>query len=1397
MSNISQTAPPPAHVRSRHPHPWRRRILWVLLLLTCLTAGVSLLTQWGLRLTVNELQRLLPGLAITHVEGTLAGHIAMHDVRYVSAHEELHLDSLSIDADPLCLIRRRICIEDIAIGTLDWHTTVPRPSTGFDFPAVALPAMVLPVNITLSNVRMKEMIIRDKRFRMSILDARLRAHTDRQHVIIQEAATRLQFGSFGIDAELSGDIDLRGDRTVNLSPRVVLDFGGVEDLQIRGNLRGPALTPSLQASTKGLVDASVELQASFLEKGWPVKGRVQDLEPTRLTEDGLTLSDTTADISGHVTRYHLKGTTRVSGIPHVRDVIASIETTGGFNGLEKAIVNARFDDTQKARYEGRFDWYPALAWKGELSIVNLDVGQWIEQLKTRISGSTRTEGRWWIDTPLHLGIEDLNLEGSWQGHAIRAQMDGESTGWDARIDSLAVTIGKNRIDASGTLGEQWDASVQLDLPALDALLPGLQGNILGQVDVKGDRHDPIIHATAESPLLVTGGNQWESVKASVSGTPGNHRVTADASTLGYGLAIMADGRWKDGLWQGRAQRLELTRDKHPLVAPSPVIVNYQLDQQRLEIKDLCLVGEAVRPRERWCGNARMKLSPLSGDVTVRLENADPAWLSPFIASYYKGAPGRWTGQAALALKGGRPVSAEWTASGRQVQLKRVAGKLLRPTLTSDKIASQGKWSKNRLQASVSAGWASDGFLDATVDIPSLAAPSTFTMSAGTRQLPVSWITPWITGIKSKQGEVSGKLVGRVEQGWPRLDGEVMVADTALQLGNDSDNIIDKLGVTLIAANDRVTVEASFIDPQGARWQLTEPVSVRIDPALQRLQWLAGCLGNEAGALCGTGSWDRQTGLIVDATAKGSITPWVAPFLQEGVVLDGPFEGRIALGERHGRLHGNATFHSTVTAERGLEAESRNSRAEITVNAMLENGAVTLESTVSTGAQGELTARAQLGLAPPHSLDGRLDIQGLDLAAFAPLLPDIGTLQGRLDGNMRASGTTSAPGLAGEFTINDGKASSARFPLTLQHFTARAALSDTSAVLTAGFSNGRGTGELRSRADWSSGKLITDTHMTTRQYPLRRGSEIKIRVDSDLTLRSQPGDILLEGLVKIDEGFIRIASLPESATQISSDVVYVDGDDIQDAMSLPNVRANVTLQLNDLLQIDALGAQVRMKGAVGISYAPPLDPEGKGSFNVTEGYYKGYGQKLTIRKGQIIFNGPLDNPMLAIIAVREVDGVEAGLNITGPAQQPETTLFANKGGLSEQDILTYIITGRAPSEGAGDNRAAVNQALLAIGLYGGENVARDLASKVGIEDLEISTSSTQRRPNAEVENSFNVGGYVSPRLFVQYGVGINTPVNTLTLRYRLSRNVFLEALSGAESALDLLYSFEVERTAARE
>lgn len=55
----------------------------------------------------------------------------------------------------------------------------------------------------------------------------------------------------------------------------------------------------------------------------------------------------------------------------------------------------------------------------------------------------------------------------------------------------------------------------------------------------------------------------------------------------------------------------------------------------------------------------------------------------------------------------------------------------------------------------------------------------------------------------------------------------------------------------------------------------------------------------------------------------------------------------------------------------------------------------------------------------------------------------------------------------------------------------------------------------------------------------------------------------------------------------------------------------------------------------------------------------------------------------------------------------------------------------------------------------------------------------------------LSGYVLPGLKVKYGVGIFDSLATLTLRYRVIPKLYVEAATGVDQALDMLYSFEFD------
>jgi translocation and assembly module TamB len=85
------------------------------------------------------------------------------------------------------------------------------------------------------------------------------------------------------------------------------------------------------------------------------------------------------------------------------------------------------------------------------------------------------------------------------------------------------------------------------------------------------------------------------------------------------------------------------------------------------------------------------------------------------------------------------------------------------------------------------------------------------------------------------------------------------------------------------------------------------------------------------------------------------------------------------------------------------------------------------------------------------------------------------------------------------------------------------------------------------------------------------------------------------------------------------------------------------------------------------------------------------------------------------------------------------------------------------------------------------VAGQLGSHVGIEDVSLESDVTN-------ETSLVLGRYLSPRLYVSYGISLTEQINTLKLRYTLGDHWTIktevgQGPTGQISGLDLVYSID--------
>ncbi|HBT30672.1 MAG TPA: translocation and assembly module TamB, partial [Erwinia persicina] len=144
-------------------------------------------------------------------------------------------------------------------------------------------------------------------------------------------------------------------------------------------------------------------------------------------------------------------------------------------------------------------------------------------------------------------------------------------------------------------------------------------------------------------------------------------------------------------------------------------------------------------------------------------------------------------------------------------------------------------------------------------------------------------------------------------------------------------------------------------------------------------------------------------------------------------------------------------------------------------------------------------------------------------------------------------------------------------------------------------------------------------------------------------------------------------------------------------------------------------------------------------------------------------------------------VTAGVRVTGLADEPKVEIFSDPA-KSQQEALSYLLRGQGLGA-SGSDSDALTSALVGLGVAQSGQVVGKIGETFGVSNLALDTAGVGDSQQVQVS------GYVLPGLQVKYGVGIFDSLATLTLRYRLMPKLYLEAVSGIDQALDVLYQFE--------
>jgi len=388
--------------------------------------------------------------------------------------------------------------------------------------------------------------------------------------------------------------------------------------------------------------------------------------------------------------------------------------------------------------------------------------------------------------------------------------------------------------------------------------------------------------------------------------------------------------------------------------------------------------------------------------------------------------------------------------------------------------------------------------------------------------------------------------------------------------------------------------------------------------------------------------------------------------------------------------------------------------------------------------------------------------------------------GKLNITVAANGTLGTPYLIGNV---DGK--------DLQFSLPTEGVNFSNGELQASFENDK---LLIKKASWQGG----DGHLQATGFLLFEKGKPQIdldwtaekftaisRADRLLTLNGSGKTTLANDLLMISGNF----TVARGLVELSDEDTPVLGDDVvilgqTDSVSEPALKIllnGLRIDVGKEFTLRGRGLDAHLTGAVTLTGLTQYRPHTEGVIQVKEGSYFAYGQKLTIERGIINFNGTVDNPGVNIRAMRNSTPVNAGIEITGTAFVPITKLVSDPT-VADSEKLSWLVLGHGMDQTTKNDYGLLSLAAGVL-LSQGQSVPlqTQLARAAGLDEFSFS--------GGDADSAAVVfGKRLSSRLYLSYQKSISGLLDVARLTYNMTSRWSLRGEAGTESAVDVLYTF---------
>lgn|GEM_PF-204301 len=487
--------------------------------------------------------------------------------------------------------------------------------------------------------------------------------------------------------------------------------------------------------------------------------------------------------------------------------------------------------------------------------------------------------------------------------------------------------------------------------------------------------------------------------------------------------------------------------------------------------------------------------------------------------------------------------------------------------------------------------------------------------------------------------------------------------------------------------------------------------------------------------------------------------------------EGALFGQAEITSASGRISEAGASAQEEAADALLSYEGLAMRAQLegeSANATLQLG--------FTGG-GNLAGEVQVGelLSASPTVDGKATLTIADLSPVGLFVPQLADVHGSGEANVQVTGTVTAPNITGNAHFRALSAEVPQVGIKLQEGELQAELSPGRDITLSGQLKS-GDGVVRFTGETTQQNVLS-VKVQGKDFLAANIPGARVVIAPDLQFERSGKLMTLGGTVAVPRADIDLPKLPRqgSATQASPDVVVIDDEHATEQARAVPLEVRVTAIVGPDVTLVGYGLDAKVEGQIIVTELPNQPTTGSGEIRLT-GTYKAYGQDLTIQQGRLLYAGqPLTDPQLNIVATRtiESDNVTAKLTVTGSAQRPRLEISADPA-MTQSQALSYLVTGKPLNQVGSGESDLVQAAARSLGGAAGNLLAQGIGRRLGISDIGVTD-------NEELGGSaFTVGQYLSPRLYLSYGVGLFEPGQVVTVRYRVNDRISIEASQGPQN-----------------